>query len=489
MKYLLSNLRCLLVVLGSVCCLGNQAAFAQNVVRGTEPGWPGNTAYYAPQNVYQISPGGVVPGQAQYAPQVQASYYAPAAATRMAYAVPAAGSYQVTYAGANQPGTATTAYYGGFSPPVQRVAYYAPQQVYYRPVAVAPVQYYRPVVAYQPGVVVPGAAVATVPQTCGYASCQTSSCGSSCGSSCSSSCWSPWRPFAWLWRGSSCGSNTCCKPACAPQGCGAAAVPYYTPNPTIPTVIAPGAGAPLSPFGRNTIVTPGTVPSPPTRTPGGIITTEPANTTPRLGPGTVIPNPGTAPFTPGSTAPFTPGSTAPYSPAPFTPAPSIPGGPVPGAYRPTFSDTYSQPPATSGDAPVMLQPPPALSPPTSSSTFNPSGFRSTSDRTNLQLQAPSTITEPGLPSAPGLNTPPSSVQPLRDPHGEERNRNRAPQLLTPGSDRTAKADQRWAVVPAVWPVKANEVQPVAQSQPQAQPAMIPVAPQSQLDDGGWKSAR
>jgi hypothetical protein len=123
----------------------------------------------------------------------------------------------------------------------------------------------------------------------------------------------------------------------------------------------------------------------------------------------------------------------------------------------------------------MLQPPPP-----SPSTINPSGFRSSSDRTNSQLplQGPSTITEPGL------NLPPSSVQPLRDPHGEERNRNRAPQLLAPG-DRTAKLNQRWAVVPAVWPVKMTEAQPVRQ----ATPELAPVAPHTQLDDGGWKSAK
>lgn len=457
------TLRNSLLLLSGILCLGGQPACAQNVIRGTTPGWPGNTAYYAPQNVYQLAPNGVVPAiQTQYAPQPgQTSYYAPAAATRIAYAVPAAGSYQVTYAGANQPGLATTAYYGGFSPPAQRVAYYAPQQVYYAPVAQQPVQYYRPVIAYQPGVVAPGAAVAVVPQTCGYSSCQTSSCGSGC----SSSCWSPWRPFAWLWGGS-CNKSSCCKPPCGSQPCGAAAVPYYT-TPVIPTAPAPGAVIPSSPF-RNPVVTPGTlggtVPPPATRSPGTIINAPPASTVPRLAPGTVVPaDPGIAPPPTFNNPNFGP------------PPPVVPGAPIdPNRFRPTFTDPYSQSAPANADTPVMLQPPPASSP------INPSGFRSTSDRTNLQLplQGPNTITEPGL------SVPPPSVQPLRDPHGEERNRNRAPQLLTPG-DRTAKIDQRWAVVPAVWPVKSNEVQPVVQRARE----LAPVAPQTQLDDGGWKSAK
>lgn len=458
MNHTLHHSRSLLWLLSGIFCLGSQAAFAQNVIRGTTPGWPGNTAYYAPQNVYQLASNGVTPVmQTQYAPRPgqTTSYYAPAAATRIAYAVPAAGSYQVTYAGANQAGLATTAYYGGFSPPPPRVAYYAPQQVYYQP-AVAPVQYYRPVIAYQPGVVAPAPAVAVVPQTCGYSSCQTSSCGSGCGSS----CWSPWRPFAWLWGGS-CNKSSCCKPPC-----GAPAVPYYT-TPVIPTAPAPATVIPSSPF-RNPTVTPGvlggTVPPPATRSPGTIITTPPASTVPRIDPGTVIPaNPGTVPPPTFNNPNFGP------------PPPVVPGAPIdPNRFRPTFTDPYSQSAPATSDAPVMLQPPPASSP------INPSGFRSTSDRANVQLplQGPSTITEPGL------SVPPSSVQPLRDPHGDDRNRNRAPQLLTPG-DRTAKADQRWAVVPAVWPVKANEVQPVVQSKPE----LAPVAPQTQLDDGGWKSAR
>jgi hypothetical protein len=329
---------------------------------------------------------------------------------------------------------------------VQRVAYYAPQVVY-RPVAVVPVQYYRPVVAYQPAVVAPAPAA---PATCGSAP----SCGS--GSGCG------WRPFAWLWGGS-CSKNTCYKAPCG------TAAPYYT-APAIPVAPAPAPSTtviPTSPF-RNPTVTPGvvggTVPPPPTRTPGTIITTPstsvpPASTPPRLEPGTVIPS--------------NPAPSTPYTPPPFNPAPSNPP-PLNRDYRPIYPDPYSNPTPSSNNAP-MLQPP--------SPSINPSGYTNPSDRGNLQLplQGPGTITEPGL------QTPPPSVQPLRDPDGEDRNRNRAPQLLSP-NDRTAKLNQRWGVVPAVWPVKTNEVQAVAQSTPELEP-VVPVTPQVQLDDSGWKSAR
>lgn len=110
------------------------------------------------------------------------------------------------------------------------------------------------------------------------------------------------------------------------------------------------------------------------------------------------------------------------------------------------------------------------------------------DRANLIPQnRPSTISEPGIVS------PPASVQPLTDPHGDERlqqNNNRAPQLITPG-DRTASNGQRWGVIPAVWPVKANDVQPVSSQQHMSQVSepLTPVVVPTQLDDGGWKSAR
>lgn len=466
----LAFLQKVLATCTALMCCGGPAALAQNVIRGTAPGWPGNTAYYAPQTVYQYAPPQPAPVvQAQYAPQpAVTAYYAPASSARIAYAVPAAGSYQISYAGANQPGATTTAYYGGYSAPVQRIAY-MPQQVYYAPQqAVAPVTYYRPVIAYQPA---PGA-VAVAPQTCGYAAtCQTSSCTSSCGSS---SCWSPWRPFAWLWGN----NNSCCKPqTCNYGGCGApAAAPYYVAPvaPVIPTAPAPAVGTPF----RSTIIGPGTtIPSPGTRSgpAGTIINTEPANIRPALPPGTIT----SPPVNPGFGGGLAPGG--------------VPGG-VPGTggevpfdqrFRPQLTDPYSQPapaigvPSSSAPQPPMIAPPAASNQQFGSQVIG-SGYRN--ERANLVPE-----NQPNAISEPGFISPPSSVQPLRDPHGDERNQqnnNRAPQLITPG-DRTASANQRWAVTPAVWPVQPGGSQPAAATSE----TLVPVVAPAQLDDSGWKSAR
>ena len=442
-------LRNLLAALTALAC-GAAPAVGQNVIRGTSPGWPGNTAYYAPQTAYQYAPvqAGVV--QAQYAPQPGVTaYYAPASAARIAYAVPATGSYQVSYAGANQPGLATAAYYGGYTAPVRRVVYMPQQQVYYAPqvvaastqAAAAPVTYYR---VYQPAAVAPAT-------TCGHAACQPAqSCGSSCGSG-----WSLWRPFAWMWGGSSC----CSKPAtCNYGGCGSAQPYYVAPvAPVIPTAPAP-IGNPLI---RGPLVPSTTIPAPATRS-GPVITTEPANIAPALPFRSTVPSTSPPFSSPPTPAPggFTPG------PAPFTPAP--------GAFRPVIEDPYSQPVPSNGAPPLIAPPAP------SGSQIMGSGY--SNDRTQLTPQnQPSTISEPGF------NSPPPNVQPLRDPHGDERkpqDNNRAPQLLTPG-DRTANSANRWAVIPAVWPVKSVEARRVAKfDEP-----LVPVVQPTRLDDGGWKSAR
>ncbi len=460
--------RNLLAALTALAC-GAAPAFAQTVIRGTVPGWPGNTAYYAPQTAYRYAPIQAAPVvQAQYAPQPNVAYYAPSSAARIAYAVPAAGSYQISYAGANQPGTATTAYYGGYAPPVQRVAYMpAYSQPVYSP---QPVTYYR---VYQPTAVAPAT-------TCGYAAtCQTSSCQSSC-----SSGWSIWRPFAWMWRG--CGSSSCCKPqTCNYGGCGQpAAAPYYVAPPTVPVI--PTVPAPSAPF-RSTI-TPGTttIPAPATRSgpPGGtIINSAPADTQPRL-PAAPLGNPGGFNPAPGGSFNPAPAPGGGFNPAPapggFNPTPGrLPDGSLDERFRPQLNDPYSQP-APTNESPLMLAPP---APSGSQIGGSPiSGNGNYNQRTNLIPQnGNNTISEPGFIG------PPSSVQPLRDPHGDERiqqNNNRAPQLITPG-DRTAANGQRWGVIPAVWPVKAAEVQAVSKvSEP-----LTPVVAPTQLDDGGWKSAR
>ncbi len=147
-----------------------------------------------------------------------------------------------------------------------------------------------------------------------------------------------------------------------------------------------------------------------------------------------------------------------------------------------------------------------MTPPASSSTapVYGSGYRTESqatfdDRATLTQPENRTIGEPGLQNSnpgPSLMTPPPSVKPLADPHADERTpANRAPALLAPG-DRTAKADGRWSVVPAVWPVNSQPVQqvrstiaPQAHLQPVAASNETLVPVRTQVDDGGWKSAR
>jgi hypothetical protein len=119
-----------------------------------------------------------------------------------------------------------------------------------------------------------------------------------------------------------------------------------------------------------------------------------------------------------------------------------------------------------------------------------SGYRNEAAQFNDRANLTAPANQPNTIRQPTLLAPPSSVQPLSDPHGNDRREpaNRAPQLISP-SDRTAAVDQRWAVVPAVWPVRDNRPQaapatPIAPPQP-----FIPVAAPVQLDDSGWKSAR
>jgi len=481
----------LLAAIGCLLTLECSPANAQNVYRGAVPGWPGNTGYYAPQNVYQIPPGGAPVVTARYAPQT--AYYAPAATQRIAYAVPAGGSYQISYAGANQPGMATTAYYGGYSAPVQRVAYLAPQQIYYRPVPVSvPVTYYRPVTVYQPGI--------AAPTTCQYATaCNTTSCGTS-----RTSCW---RPFAWLWGGSSTSCNKSCAPATtcnygcaqqAPQGCGA--VPYYTTPPTIPVI--PATPAPPA-FGLPSGVSPGIITSPPTRSPGSINAGPPAaSTIPRLTPGTTItPAPSNPNFNSGPPAgSFNPGGFG-NPPATNPPTQFGPDGRpiINDNFRPTYSDPYSQTIPSTTVPPVMMTPPASSTAPVYGSGYHNETPATFNDRATLTQPENRAIGEPGLlnnNTNPDLIAPPASVKPLADPHADERTpANRAPALLAPG-DRTAKSDGRWSVVPAVWPVNSQRSQQVRGTiapQTHLQPvatsneALVPVS--TQIDDGGWKSAR
>jgi hypothetical protein len=113
----------------------------------------------------------------------------------------------------------------------------------------------------------------------------------------------------------------------------------------------------------------------------------------------------------------------------------------------------------------------------------------------LSQPAPTPPTGPIL--APGVTTIP-------DPAAEEPARpiNRAPQLLDP-RDKTARAsrasrgDERWAVVPAVWPKPATAA---ALSAPADSPYRVyqersqrdgqaPAVNPAEYDASGWQSAR
>jgi hypothetical protein len=81
------------------------------------------------------------------------------------------------------------------------------------------------------------------------------------------------------------------------------------------------------------------------------------------------------------------------------------------------------------------------------------------------------------------------VQTVPDPDTYQRTQpvNRAPHLLDPRDKSAARADKRWAVVPAVWPTQHRDV-----AHPELRPAAaIAATPVSApiYDDSGWKSAR
>jgi hypothetical protein len=97
---------------------------------------------------------------------------------------------------------------------------------------------------------------------------------------------------------------------------------------------------------------------------------------------------------------------------------------------------------------------------------------------------------PSVQTVPDLDAP-QSPKPV----------NSAPQLLDP-RDKTARADKRWAVVPAQWPKKDSAsrqlgdrpVAPTKAYQPQSSgvtatsPYVHAPSNSSDYDDRGWKSA-
>jgi hypothetical protein len=120
--------------------------------------------------------------------------------------------------------------------------------------------------------------------------------------------------------------------------------------------------------------------------------------------------------------------------------------------------------------------------------------RQRAEITGPSLKPPTTTTSPI--TAPALHP---SIQPVPDPeaHQPPRPVNRAPQLLDPRDKTARNDDQRWAVVPAVWPTQVR-----AQSTPTLGAERSPyrvfeerslstsaMSKESQYDDGGWTSSR
>ena len=481
-------------VLSSCAALSASTAAAQFQYvqyRGMAPGWPnqqaGNyTAYYAPQYgqpmYYVARPttaayanpayfGGYNVARAAAQQPMTAAYYAPQGTTANYGAAPAqyapaqyapaqyapaqysaTNAYSVSPAGSSTAGAEANSYYGQPT----AVNYVPPRFTYRTTMAQVPVYMYRPVTAYQP---VAGQPMIGQPVTC-LQPATTTQCVPQ-----------RTRTHSWFghslfnWGHSSCASGACgpqpttayCAPAvattCNSPQCGQ---PYYPAQPgvVIPVIpaqptIVPGTTAP------GTIITPlppagPTIPSPPTRfgppASGSVIS--PADTRPSLSPGAFGPRT-TVPSTtvPSTTVPFNSPGSFPVnpntSPGVITPAPATPF--TPGSTGPFGTGT--------GYAPAV-DPYSNSSTTSSTSTSTQVGpIRGPEQRADVPAKS---IQEPKGPVlAPGVQTvpDPDALQPASP-------NNRAPQLLDP-RDKTAavnaqpqkplRADQRWAVVPAVWP--------------------------------------
>lgn len=409
-----------------------------------------------------------VAGTAYY-PQATAAYYAPPATT--AYypqAAPQAaypqatvnyapgGSYAVSPAGSVHAGSEAATIYGQ-----PTTVNYVPPRVVYRPAyAAAPVYAYQPVTAYQVGAAPvtchqPVAAVAAVP------TCPKPRCGGLLS----------WlNPFNWFRP--RCGAAPVATTTyCAPVSChsvsqcgtasGCGQQPYYPAPATtvIPTVpyVPPAA---IIPSIRSPIVNPPTVPPPPTRV------VPPADSRPSLSPG------GSFPVGPSSTP----------------------------------SGSFGAPPAGGSFGSGSNYPPdidPYQGPNISGSSYRGSGNAASRDAASSDTASSETaIREPaGRDLAP-------TVHPLADPDARQPQQapSRAPQLLNPRDKTASKLNDRWAVVPAVWPVKAGgeeAAQPLAEASPYIQNVrhrdeqrhyepvrhFVPAANEATFDDGGWRSAR
>jgi hypothetical protein len=442
-------------------------------------------AYGASPVAYRpVTTTGYAPASGGYASAVPASaYYAPVTAN---YAP--TNSYAVTPAGMSSAGSEAAAYYGHPT----TLNYVAPRTAYRTTYAPVPVYMYRPVTTYDP--------ITAQPVTCLQAT--------------QSTCCQPQRSrswFSWLhpsnWFGSSSGRGCGSAPAPTTSYCGAAASqcgqPYYPVQPVVPvtpTITLPPNAIPAMPSTTfpSTVIPTGPIPPAGTRIPppptGAAIprpgtTFTPADAPPRLTPLPSTTSPPGGIFTPGGTFPPPPGSSAPSTTIP-------PGGSFPTSPG-TFGTGTNYAPSVDPYTGSKLTP--ALGSPSDAPSTGPhhsvfgSGYKAQEQKSNQPatsagsnvIRAP--VLAPAMP--PNVQTVPD-IDESRTP----RPTSSAPQLLNPRDKTAIGADNRWAVVPAVWPVKnvaaANEqtTAPVVPTAGRfAQPA-TPAAPSLHYDDRGWKSA-
>lgn len=369
------------------------------------------------------------PATTAYYGPATAAYYAPAPAT---YAPLQA--YRVTPAGGASAGAEA---YAGYGQPTA-INYVPPRFAYRTSYAPVPVYMYRPVTVYDPVTAQP----VTCLQPATVTGCQTQRHR-----------WFSHGWFSWLKHGR-CGAAP--APAAVPLAaptvtycaggncqvpCGQQ--PYYPAQPgvIIPTIPAPATTAPP------TIITPipsspagPTVPPPGTRFP-----TSPADIPPSLNPGgRIIP-----PTTPGSTPLF-----------PVDPSGVPTGSGLGGASYRAGADPY----ANTGLTGPVLKPPTTTSAPLSSPVRPPT-------------------------TAPAFNP---GIQPVPDPAAARPARpvNRAPQLLDPRDKTATPGDQRWGVVPAVWPTNGRSAARATGPSPyrvyQERSLNTSAVNPAEYDDSGWE---
>ena len=420
---------------------------------------PVAAGYYPAQTTTYYVPRGAV----GYRAAPVAAYYAPqqvqVAPTTVQYAP--SNAYTVAPAGSMTSGAEAYYNYGQPGP----INYVPPRFTYRTAYAQVPVYMYRPVTVYDP-------------ITAQAVTCQKASTTSECQTT-RSRWWSWLNPHSWH-------RTTCGTATCGTTGWGQ---PYYPAQPSIvvpgaPTTVIPAAPAPI-------ITTPipsagSTVPPPPTRPFGSTFvpgttapsttfpsTTVPADTRPSLNPGGTIitPAPGTRgggsfQVEPGTGASGSFGSGSGYAPSidPYSSG-------IQGSFQ---TDPHSG--STSGNV-------------NGATTFG-SGYSSGA----AVIRDPSrrnTQQNENADRGPTLNP---AIVPIPDPDANRQlPANRAPQLLDP-RDKTAaakpvqKGDDRWAVVPAVWPTRGSTpaYAPAQLHVPNANSTAVHAA--EMYDDSGWRSA-